>query len=461
MEQPLERAEIRTGSWSDIASRRYAAPAAMFTIGIGLHAFNAFIASTTMPSAAIELSTVSLLSWATSAYLVASIVGGAAAAALKMRFGGRAILLASSLAFIAGSFTFGFAQSASMVIVGRILQGGGEGIVMASCYALIPEMFPTSLVPRIFALESVAWVLAALGGPVIAGAITEFVSWRLAVTVSIPASIAFMIFVPLCVPAGRGNGRAVAIPVLQLALVAAGVFLLSIGGRSSLAIVATVAALALFWLVILVDRRGAVRLLPSRAFDPSTPLGAGMLLALLMALAEAPTVIFVAFAGQKIWALGVTQSGFLTAVLAISWSLTAIGVAHMPRWSTRAHVWPAPLIMAGGLALHVVGFASQWLAVVVAGQMLVGASFGFSWARLCQHVMETAPEGQRDFAVAAMPTLLVAGSSIGAALAGSFAAALGLDATRPAGEIAAVLVPVFAVAALIALATTWVSRRAA
>jgi MFS family permease len=144
-----------TGTWAEIVSARYAAPAAMFTIGIALHAFNAFIASTTMPSAALELGTAELLSWATSAYLVASIVGGAAAVALKVRFGSRAILLGSSVAFIGGSLAFGLAETTVPLIAGRAVQGAGEGIVMALCYTLIPEIFPKPLVPRIFALESV------------------------------------------------------------------------------------------------------------------------------------------------------------------------------------------------------------------------------------------------------------------------------------------------------------------
>jgi predicted MFS family arabinose efflux permease len=103
----------------------------------------------------------------------------------------------------------------------------------------------------------------------------------------------------------------------------------------------------------------------------------------------------------------------------------------------------------------------QSLPAAVAAQILIGVSFGFSWARLCEHVMEVAPEGERDFAVAVMPTLLVAGTSVGAALAGSFAAWLGLEAGLSPPQISMTLVPVFAVAAVAALATTWVSWRAA
>jgi MFS family permease len=461
-ESVVERVEeVQSGPWAEIASVRYAAPAAMFTLGITLHAFNAFIASTTMPSAAIELGAVSLLSWATSSYLVASIVGGAAAAVFKARFGARVVLLASSVVFLAGTLAFGFANSIAPIILGRILQGAGEGVVMACCYTLIPEIFPKSLVPRIFALESVAWVTAALGGPLIAGAITEAVSWRAAVLVSVPAALAFMVLVPICVPAaGGGNGSRIRMPLPQLMLVGLGVFLLSahipvVGAFGSVG-----GGLALLVAAVWLDRRSALKLFPAGAFDWAHPVGAGMLLVLVMALAEAPAVVYTAFVGQRLWLLGATASGVLAAIVAISWSLMAIAIAHVPRMATRAYILPAPLILAAGLALQALAFSLESIVVLIIGQVLIGASFGFSWARLCEHVMETAPIAERDFAAAALPTIQVAGVSIGAALAGTVGVAMGIETAQAPAAIAAALVPVFAGGALIALGGLFVARRA-
>ena len=463
LELPVEHARnVQTGSWIELTSPRYAAPAAMFTLGIALHAFNAFIASTTMPSAAIELGAVSLLSWATSSYLVAPIVGGAAAAVFKARFGARLVLLASSTIFVAGSFAFGLGNSVAALILGRILQGAGEGVVMALCYTLIPEMFPKSLVPRIFALESVAWVSAALAGPLIAGAITEAVSWRAAVLISVPAAAAFMLFVPLCVPrALNGNGTRLRMPLVQLALVAFGVFLLSAKVEAIGAAGAIVGGLLSLGAAVVLDRRSSVKLFPTGAFDVSCPVGAGMLLVLVMALAEAPSVVYTAFAGQRVWSLGPTASGLLSAIVAISWSVTAIGVAHLPRGATRTYVWPAPLILAAGLALQVLAMSAHEILIVVAGQIVIGASFGFCWARLCEHVMDVAPETQRDFAAAALPTIQVAGVSIGAALVGTIAMATGVEGATSPHTIAMALVPVFEISALIATSGFYAAWRAA
>lgn len=456
---------MQTGTWAELASVRYAASTGMFSIGIALHAFNAFIASTTMPSAAVELDAVSLLSWATAGYLVASIVGGAAAAALKVRFGAQAALLGASVAFVAGSILFGTAGAALPLVAGRVLQGAGEGVVMACCYMLIPEIFPKSLVPRVFALESVVWAAAAFGGPLVAGAISEYASWRAAAMVSVPVSLVFMALVPLCTPRASGTERvAVALPLLQLGLVAAGVFLLStcagIANAWSAA-VALVAGCAALIAAVAIDDRMSARLLPRGAFAMSHPVGAGLLLVLLMTLVEAPAAIYVAFLGAKVWGLGPLTAGFLSAIGAITWSFTAIAVSHMPRLSAAAHVRPAPLILAAGLGLQAMALIFESLAAAVAAQALVGMAFGFSWARLCEHVMSVAPDDERDFAMGALPTVQSAGLSVGTALFGAAAAWLGLQAHQTADEVVAVIAPLFAVAAVIAVASTIAARRAA
>jgi MFS family permease len=455
---------MQAGSWAQVVSPRYAAPAAMFTIGIGLHAFNAFIASTTMPSAALELDAVALLSWATSAYLVASIVGGAAAV-LRARLGARPLLLASSLAFIGGSLAFGLADATAPLVAGRILQGAGEGIVMACCYALIPEIFPKALVPRIFALESVVWAVAALAGPLLAGVVSEFVSWRVAVMMSAPLSLVFMALVPLCVPAGtNGNRRAAAMPLAQLALIAFGVFLLSASEAVeyvSLAVGVLAAGVVTLALALIIDERAPSRLFPPRAFVPTHPVGAGLLLVLLLCIVEAPSVVFVAFTGRTVWGMNAMEAGFLSAIVAMSWSVTAIGVAHMPRLAAVYHVLPAPALLAAGLALQAFGLSVGSLAAAIVAQILIGAAFGFSWARLCEQVMDTAAPAERDFAMGAIPTIQSAGLSVGTALFGAGAGWFGLEAGAPAAQIVAVVAPLFAVAAVVAVALTPIARRVA
>lgn len=452
------------GSWAEMLSPAYAAPAGMFTLGIALHAFNVFIASTTMPAAAGEIGTAALLSWTTSAYLVATIAGGAAAASLKVSFGARTVLYLSSALFMAGTAAFALAGSASVVIFGRALQGLGEGVVVACCYTLIPEIFPKRLVPRVFAAESVVWVVAALGGPLVAGAITELWSWRAAIAVSLPASLIFVALVPLCVPKKAASAATkAAIPVAQLALIVLAIFLMSLSGEitdraTSIAMLAGGAALLV--LTVAADKTRGARLFPAHAFRLADPMGACLLVVALMTFVEALPAVYVAFMGQKLWALNALEAGFLAATVAISWSLTAIAVAHLPRASAGVYIWPAPVMMAAGLASEVLALEWASLPAAVAGQILIGASFGLSWARLCEHVMETAPADERDFAAAALPTIQSAGLAVGAAVFGAFAGWSNLQPSQSAAEVSAILVPLFAIGVAVAAASTFVAMRA-
>ena len=75
--------------------------------------------------------------------------------------------------FLAGTLLAANASSMTEILLGRALQGVGEGIISALCYALIPELFPSRLIAKVFGAEAVVWALAAFGGPLLAGLVTD------------------------------------------------------------------------------------------------------------------------------------------------------------------------------------------------------------------------------------------------------------------------------------------------
>ena len=70
-----------------------------------------------------------------------------------------------------------------------LFQGAGEGLVAAVAFSLIPQLFPPRLVSKLFGAEAIVWAAAAFGGPVLAGIITELISWRAAFLVNLPIVI--------------------------------------------------------------------------------------------------------------------------------------------------------------------------------------------------------------------------------------------------------------------------------
>lgn len=417
------------GGWREVFARGYRAPLATISLGVGLYALNAFLVATALPSAVRDIGGVELMSWSVAVFLVLAIVGGASASLLKARHGARLALLVSGFAFFCGTLVAGLAPSMPVLLAGRALQGLGEGVIAALSYALIPAFFPGRLVPKVFGVEAVVWAVAASGGPLFGGLLTELISWRWALLASAPLALGFMALVGRVVPAEEPAGGGGRVPLLRLLVIGGAILLVAVGSLLERAEAAGAVVLAVLLLVgvVWLDRRCRVQLFPSDAFTLSSTVGAGLWVVLLMPLAQAGTMVYMAYLIQVLLGAGPTLAGLMNATLALSWSGVAILVAD------RAGARRAALLIRLGPALLLLGFAGHLLAfhlgspwLVVAAQIILGAGFGASWAFLSQAIMEAARPGERDRAAGLVPTVQSAGYALGAALAGLVANASGL-----------------------------------
>ncbi|OJY64959.1 MAG: hypothetical protein BGP12_04320 [Rhodospirillales bacterium 70-18] len=426
--------DVATGQWREVFAPHHAVPLATLCLGVGIYALNGFLVTTALPTAVLEIGGLHLIGWSLTVYLVAAITSGAVAALVKARLGARRALLLPALLFLAGTLCAASAGSMAQVLLGRLLQGLGEGVIAALCYALIPEMFPARLVPKVFGVEAVVWAVAAFGGPLAAGMLTEALSWRAAFLVSVPLILTFMALVLLVVP--RGGGAAPAEPggppLLRLSLCAGAIMLVAvagvqgdpwwIGGGTAVALLGLATLLRL-------DRASRVRLFPADAFNLRTTLGAALWVVLLMPVAQASTSVYLVLLVEHVWRFGPTAAGQVQALMALSWSGTAVLVAHAddPR-RQRGFIRLGAALLAAGLAGVLAALSGPWLWLLLLSQVAIGAGFGLSWAFLSHAVMHAARDGERDRASAMLPTVQSGGYALGGAVAGLLANASGLTA---------------------------------
>lgn len=450
------------GQWAEIFTPRYATVTLILCLGVALLAFNAFLSSISLPTAVQEMGGVALISWALTLFLVFAIVGGSGAALLKQRLGARTALLISAGVFIAGTLIAANAGSMPQVLVGRALQGLGEGVVSAICFALIPELFPSRLVPKVFGLQAMIWAIAAFGGPAAAGLLTELVSWRAAFLVSVPLALIFSIMVMFVVPAhSPEDRRVVSFPGLRLVAIGMAIMMVALAGLASplqaagLLAGAGVLLVAAVWL----DGRSRDRLMPPDAFRPVSVVGTGLWMTLLINVAGAGSAVYLVLVVQQIWGYGPTLAGALAAVLAVAWSGSAITVANVRSKETRKILIKlGPAMIGGGLVLVLAGLQVDQVVIVVVGQLIVGAGFGTCNGYLNLTMMEAASDAERDRTSALMPTTQSAGNAIGAALAGVAANSAGLATAVSMAEIKFAIVPVYilgAAMAALAFAAAW------
>ncbi|MFE3328792.1 MFS transporter [Streptomyces sp. NPDC059176] len=144
-----------------------------------------------LPRMASELNTtVTGLQWAVSGYMLALAACLIPGGRLGDILGRKQMLMAGLAVFGLCSLGAGLASSASVVIVLRVAQGAGAGLLFPLSVAVITDAFPQDQTMR--AIGN-AYGIGAVGlalGPVVGGGLTQLVSWRLVFLINVPLTAA-------------------------------------------------------------------------------------------------------------------------------------------------------------------------------------------------------------------------------------------------------------------------------
>ncbi len=102
------------------------------------------------------------------------------------RFGTKRLWLISVTLFLLGSALSGLAWSAGSLIVFRILQGLGGGMIMPAGMTVLTQAAGPERVGRVLSVVGVPMLLGPILGPVIGGFLVDDVSWRWIFFVNLP-----------------------------------------------------------------------------------------------------------------------------------------------------------------------------------------------------------------------------------------------------------------------------------
>jgi EmrB/QacA subfamily drug resistance transporter len=161
-------------------------------------------------------------------FLVSLAVVMPASGWLGDRFGNKRIMLLATTVFTLASALCGASENLGQLVLFRILQGVGGGMLMPIGMAMLFHAFPPSERIRVAAIMVVPTALAPALGPVIGGLFTTDVSWRWVFYVNVPIGVAAVIFGALALgdPRQENPGR---FDVAGFVLAGAGLSLLMFG----------------------------------------------------------------------------------------------------------------------------------------------------------------------------------------------------------------------------------------
>ncbi len=192
------------------------------------------ILDTTIVNVALETLSVDLhapvgtVQWVVTGYMLAlaaviPVTGWAA-----RRVGTRRLYLISLVLFTLGSALCGLAWSMDSLILFRILQGLGGGMLMPTGMIILARAAGPHRVGRIMSIVGVPMVLGPVLGPIIGGVLVEHVGWRWIFFVNLPIGIAAVSLAWRLLPAGKAE-EAGPLDWLGVALLSTGLPILTYG----------------------------------------------------------------------------------------------------------------------------------------------------------------------------------------------------------------------------------------
>ena len=410
--------------------------------GTALQAMEAFITSAMLPTVVKDIGGLELFAWNTTMFIVASILATLFAAVRPASVGPRAGYLIAASAFGAGSLLCGLAPTMLILLAGRFVQGFGAGLLIAQSLSMLRIVFPERMWPRVMSLNATVWGVATLLGPAAGGSFAEFGQWRWAFLGIVPAAILLAIGAWRVLPATSDARPQARFPYKQVFLVTVAVLDISVASllTTSPDIAGALVLLCGVDLVLLglAETFSRAKLLPVGTFSLNSPMSSMFGLILILGMAVTSDIFAPLFL-QQLHGLSPLWAGYVTALVAAGWSVSAITTSGWTGSRVRTVIIASPIIMAistVGLALTVARASTDPIDLALAGVALFGLGLGIGSAfqHLSTRVLATSSAADNDQTSASLGMVQLFASGLGAAIGGVAVNAAGLPLARTAAE---------------------------
>lgn len=429
---------------------------------VTLVAFESLAVVTVMPEVEADLGGIAWYGWVTTAFFLGTMIGIVFAGGQADRHGlGRPYVIGLAL-FAVGLTIAGLAPSMPVLVLGRLIQGFGAGVVPAVGYVAIGRFYPVAARPRMFAVLSTAWVVPGLLGPALSERVAAWTSWRWIFLGLLPlVLVAGAMIVPAMMRMGapehdreKPTSRWARRPLVEAVRVAAGAALV-VGGltRGGWALVPFIAAGVMvgLWPLRRLTPPGTLVAAPGL---PATVLSRGMVMfAFFGADAFVPYVV-INGKGASTFA-----GGLAVTAATMGWTIaTWVQQGRIVRTGEAYFVRISYVFVAIGLSViaisAAVGSAPFWFIHV--GAAIAGFGVGLGYSAHSQATLRVAVPERYGEATASLQLCDNLGVALGAGLSGAIVAA-GDSAGWSAGS--SVGVALLAPIAVAVLGATTVARR--
>ncbi len=134
-------------------------------------------------------SPIAQVQWVVTGYLLALAAVIPMSGWAARRFGAKRVYLTSLVLFTAGSAACGLSNSLAALVIFRVLQGAGGGMIMPVAQLIMAQVAGPQRMGRVMGVVSMPAMLAPILGPVVGGLILENLHWSWIFFVNVPVGV--------------------------------------------------------------------------------------------------------------------------------------------------------------------------------------------------------------------------------------------------------------------------------
>jgi len=145
-------------------------------------------------------SSLSIIQWTITGYALAQAAVIPLAGWVSDRYGAKLIFMISLILFTIGSVMCAFSATADQLIIFRVLQGLGGGMVTPIAFAMTFRLSPPEKVGSIMGMMGIPILLAPALGPIVSGYLVDYVKWEWIFLINVPIGIIGLVICILKLP---------------------------------------------------------------------------------------------------------------------------------------------------------------------------------------------------------------------------------------------------------------------
>ena len=401
-------------------------------LGMLVGALNQTVVGTAIPRITADLNGVAEYSWVFTSFMIASAVSLLIFGKLSDMYGRKMFFMGGISILMVGSACAGLSQTMLQLILFRVVQGVGAGMLMSTSMGIVGDLFPPSEQAKWRALNQGVFTLASIFGPLLGGLLTDHLSWRWVFYINFPVGIAALTFATLVMPPlrnQRGHGRIdyFGAAVLILMVVPLLVAFSCAGTRypwGSVQIVGMLSfSVAMFLLYVFAQSKADEPILSLNLFR--NPIFAIVGIAnFLLGLGLFGSITYLPLFIQGVQGQSATNSGIiLMPMMLASFTAGVIGGQLLSRWGRyRILALISMAVSSIGMFLLSLMTADTTSATVSINMVILGLGFGISMPLFFVVVQNAFPQRMVGTVVSSSAFLRSVGGTLGVAIMGTLVA---------------------------------------